>query len=189
GRIMTWFRFASVTVVAGALLATTVSTASGRQPIPDVYVATAELHGIQDPSLLYAIATQESGRLDPRSGALKPWPWTLNVAGQGYYYADMTEVWDALAGFMQDKPRHIGIGLVQVTWPFNPDILWDPYTALEPSTNLTLGARILRACYDRLGDWWHAVGCYHSPTAKIALAYQKRVRRHWLALNRSEESS
>ena len=99
----------------------------------------------------------------------------------------MTEVWDALSGFIERKPRQIGIGLVQVTWPFNPDILWDPYTALEPATNLALGARILRDCYDRLGDWWHAVGCYHSPTAEIALAYRQRVHRHWLALHRLEE--
>ncbi len=158
--------------------------ASAKIKIPPVYVATAELHGIADPSILYAIAMQESGKLDPETDLLKPWPWALNVDGEGHYFDNMTDVWNALAGFLQEEPRNIGIGLVQVTWPFNANILWEPYTALDPGTNLTLGAIILRDCYDRLGDWWRAVGCYHSPTPKLAVGYRQQIYRHWLALQR-----
>ena len=180
---MTWYRFVRSTIVALAM-----SWWCGEAPaaaetiVPNDYVAAADLHGIDDPSILYAIAMQESGQYDPMTKRLRPWPWALNVEGQGYFFADMAEVWDALALFLQDRPQHVGIGSLQVTWPFNPDILWDPYTALDPSTNLSLGARILRDCYDRLGDWWQAVGCYHSPTPKIAMAYRQRVYRHWLTL-------
>lgn len=158
--------------------------ASATTEIPPTYVATAELYGIDDPSILYAIAMQESGRFDQETELLKPWPWVLNVDGKGHYFDDMTEVWNALAGILQEDPKHVGIGLVQVTWPFNPDILWDPYTALDPGTNLMLGAMILRDCYDRLGDWWRAVGCYHSPTPKLAVGYRQQIYRHWLALQR-----
>ena len=180
---MTWSRFAR------AILATctfgawaSLSPVHASTPIPVKYVMAASLHGIEDPSILYAIAMQESGRFDRETGLLKPWPWALNVDGQGYYFDDMAEVWDALSNFLQDDPKHIGIGLVQVTWPFNGDLLWEPYTALDPGTNLTLGAHILRECYDRLGDWWRAVGCYHSPTPKNAVAYRQKIYRHWLAL-------
>ena len=161
-----------------------VAPALGKVRVPADYVTAAELHGIDDPAILYAIAMQESGRLDRETDLLEPWPWTLNVDGKGYFFADMTEIWDALARFVQEEPNHIGLGLVQVTWPFNPDILSNPYLALDPSTNLSLGAQILRDCYDRLDDWWQAVGCYHSPTPKIATAYRQRVYRHWLALHR-----
>lgn len=187
---MTWSRCVrSLLVTMMVAWWTGVSPAKGDLVVPADYVITADLHGIPDPALLYAIAIQESGRFDPEAGRLKPWPWALNVEGQGYFYRNMTEVWDALASFIRENPRHIGIGLVQVTWPFNADILWDPYTALEPTSNLALGARILRDCYDRLGDWWQAVGCYHSPTAEIAEAYRHRVYRHWLAINPTKEAT
>ena len=62
----------------------------------------------------------------------------------------MEAAWDALAGFFEEQPAHIGVGLVQVTWPYNPHLLQDPYMALEPSINLGIGARILRACYESL---------------------------------------
>lgn len=187
---MIWLRCAKSFLVAMMVAwSTGVPPAHGGSAIPQDYVITAELHGIPDPTLLYAIAMQESGRFDRKIGRLKPWPWALNVEGQGYFYDDMTDVWDALASFLREEPRHIGIGLVQVTWPFNADILWDPYTALDPATNLVLGARILRGCYERLGDWWQAVGCYHSPTAEIAEAYRDRVYRHWLTIHPTAEGS
>lgn len=183
---MIWSHSVSTGLIAIILLlGISVLPASGKVRVPSDYVTAAELHGIDDPVILYAIAMQESGRMDEETNLLKPWPWALNVEGKGYYFANMTEIWDALALFVQEEPRHIGIGLVQVTWPFNPDILTNPYLALEPSVNLALGARILRGCYDRHGDWWRAVGCYHSPTPKIATAYRQRVYRHWLALHRN----
>lgn len=184
---MTWPRFAKAAIAVLAVAwCESAPPAEGATIVPSDYVVAADLHQIDDPSLLYAIAMQESGRYDPHAERLEPWPWALNVDGKGYFFADMTEVWDALAAFLQEQPKHVGISLVQVTWPFNPDILWDPYTALDPATNLSLGARILRDCYDRLGDWWQAVGCYHSPTPKIALAYRQRVHRHWLTLQSAE---
>ncbi len=166
-------------VFGGLLLAGGSATAAPQ--IPAIYQATAEVQGIP-PSLFYAIAMQESGRFLEDDGRLKPWPWSLNVAGDAYYYDSMEEAWEALRSFIEERPAHIGIGLVQVTWPYNPHLLRDPFTALEPSINLGIGAQILRACYDRLGDWWSAVGCYHSPTPKYATAYQERVRRRWQAL-------
>jgi hypothetical protein len=173
---MSW---SAALVFAGSSL--TVSSAVAAPSIPAVYQATAEAQGVP-PSLFYAIAMQESGRFHEDDGRLKPWPWSLNVAGKAYYYDSMEEAWDALAGFVEEQPAHIGIGLVQITWPYNPHLLRDPYTALEPSINLGIGAQILRACYERLGDWWLAAGCYHSPTPAYATAYQERVQRHWLAL-------
>ncbi len=166
---------------ASMWLAISASEAVSATTIPHVYVATAEVQGIP-PRLLYAIAMQESGRFDKTEEGLKPWPWSLNVAGKAYYFNSMEMAWEALRGFFDKQPSNIGIGLVQVTWPFNREILVDPYTALEPTINLGLGARILRGCFDRLGDWWLAVGCYHSPTPARAADYRERVRRHWMTL-------
>ena len=168
-------------VILSVCLALGANDAKATSTIPPVYVVTAEVHAIP-PLLFYAIAMQESGRYDERVKRLRPWPWSLNVAGEAHYFENMDTAWDALRGFISKKPANIGIGLVQVTWPYNRHILQDPYTALEPTINLALGAQILRACFDRLDDWWLAVGCYHSPTPKHADAYRERVRRHWMTL-------
>ncbi|MGH7156389.1 MAG: hypothetical protein ACREF3_20905, partial [Acetobacteraceae bacterium] len=46
-------------------------------------IAEAQQAGRLPTGLLNAVAMVESGRVDPRSGAVQPWPWTINVAGQG----------------------------------------------------------------------------------------------------------
>ena len=44
-----------------------------------------------DPAVLGAIGTVESGRRDPASGTLTPWPWTVNAEGQGRYFDGKAE--------------------------------------------------------------------------------------------------
>ena len=181
---MAWFRFnrlAMAPLICGCLLG--IPQAEGRAIIPDAFLATAELHGIPDPSILYAIAIQESGRVDQEDGEIKPWPWALNVGGEGHYYDSMAEAWTALNTIFVDPPRNIDIGLVQVSWPINRHVITDPFMALDPMTNLSIGAHILRECFERLHEWWQAVGCYHSPTPERAYAYRERVYRHWLKLH------
>jgi hypothetical protein len=73
---------------------------------------------------------------------------------------------------------------MQVNWRFHRAALRDPWAALDPFFNLRAGARILRQCYQRLRDWWQAVGCYHAPgrsaaQRRRATAYRDRVKRHW----------
>ena len=182
---MTWSRFSRSFVIfmmLGWLVG--IPHADGRTVIPGEFLAAAELHDIPDPSILYAIAIQESGRRDEADGQLKPWPWALNVGGESRYFADMTEAWSALNEIFVDPPRNIDIGLVQVSWPINKHVINDPFMALEPTNNVAIGAHILRECFDRLREWWQAVGCYHSPTPERALAYRERVYRHWLRLHK-----
>lgn len=172
----------SAVVMMGVLLAALASArADVEQSLPPLFVATADAHGIP-PTLFYAIALQESGRQAAETGAFRPWPWSLNVGGKARYYATMEEAWDALTRLFKDPPRNIDIGLVQVSWPVNRHVIHDPFLALEPTINLAIGAQILRECFDRLGDWWAAVGCYHSPTPKRASAYRERVQQRWRRL-------
>lgn len=172
----------SAIVIAGTILtAPPSSRAEAVDKLPHVFVATADAQGIP-PTLLYAIALQESGRREETTGEFRPWPWSLNVGGKAHYYANMEEAWNALNTLFKDPPRNIDIGLVQVSWPVNRHVIHDPFLALEPTINLAIGAQILKECFDRLGNWWAAVGCYHSPTPKRAAAYRDRVQKRWLRL-------
>ena len=154
--------------------------------VPTTYRHIADLFDIP-PDIFYAIALQESGRYVEHLGERRPWPWTLNVAGEGYYFESQAEAWDALRTHVENGDTNIGVGLMQVTWPYNQYALVDIYSALDPATNLRLGAQILTDCYDRLQDWWASVGCYHSPgSSKVRVQrannYTALVRRRWASI-------
>jgi soluble lytic murein transglycosylase-like protein len=134
------------------------------------------------PAVLYAIALTESG------GALKgsqPWPWTLNVAGKGYYYATREQAYQALNAYLNDGKQQIDVGLMQINWQCHYRKLQDPWTALDPNFNLRLGASLLAEQLHVTKNIWKAVGRYHSPgSPRRAAWYSKQVsRRHAHVVN------
>src|SRR5262249_32914128 len=52
--------------------------------LPEIAKAEKRYH-IPD-GLLVSIALVESGRRDPDTGILEPWPWTIDAHGQGQYF-------------------------------------------------------------------------------------------------------
>ena len=81
----------------------------------------------------------------------------------------------------------VDVGLMQVSWRYHRTALDTPDLALDPYRNLAIGARVLRDCHRRHGDWWQAVGCYHAPVnAGRAARYRERVRSLWHRLGRAE---
>ena len=148
---------------------------SSREPIPPGYESTAAAFGIPGP-LLYAVALTESGRSLGSSNAFRPWPWTLNVAGQGYYFESRGAAWRALSGWLEAGRRSIDIGLMQVNWRYHENRLGDAWQALDPYYNLAVGAAILKACAANARDWMVSVGCYHAPSdPDRAARYRERV--------------
>ncbi|MCP4966485.1 MAG: lytic transglycosylase domain-containing protein, partial [bacterium] len=146
-------------------------------------IATAE--GIPH-TLLYAMALTESGKQIEPAGGYRPWPWTLNLAGQGYFYSSRSAAWKALTGWISEGKRSIDIGLMQVNWRYHQDRLGTTWQALDPYHNLRVGAAILQACYQIRQDWWSSVGCYHSPANESrADRYRQRVVSHWRRINRA----
>lgn len=151
--------------------------------IPRVYKTVAERHAIPT-SILYAVALTESGK--QYDSTLLPWPWTLNIDGQGNYYESYHTAKIALSEALE-KSQSVDIGLMQINWRWHQDKLQNIATALNPLQNLNHGARMLHECYEQSGDWWEAVGHYHSPanTTKAkrnAERYRQRVKAHWTRL-------
>src|SRR5271167_1133386 len=54
-------------------------------------VAAAERGNGIPAHLLAAINRVESGRRDPATGAVHPWPWTVNAEGEGHFYDTKAE--------------------------------------------------------------------------------------------------
>ena len=152
--------------------------------VPSGYVSAARAHGIPA-DVFYAVALTESGKIVDRYRTHRPWPWTLNVGGKGYFYATRDEAHRALKRFLAEGKRSIDIGLMQVNWRWHRDKLGDPWQALDPDHNLQVGARILASCYRERGERWDAVGCYHAPNnKKFASRYSNNVAAHWRRIGR-----
>ena len=167
--------------VLGGLLA--ASSGWGAEPVPDGYRAVAARHGIPE-RLFYAVALAESGYRVDSSGAARPWPWTLNVAGSGAFYPSRAAALTALREALAQGRTSVDVGLMQVNWKYHRERLAPVEAALDPYRNLDIGAGILLDCYRSAGAWWAAVGCYHAPNEPgRAAAYRARVRALWSALD------
>lgn len=161
----------------GLAFAGVAKSAPVRQSIPPAYRLIAGQERVPAESL-YSLAMAESTR--KTAAGVKPWPWTLNVAGKGYHYETREEAWQALLGFMRRYPlKRIDVGIAQVNLGWNGQYFPSFRDAFDPHTNLRAAARILRACYDaRPGSWIRAAGCYHHPAGgKPAAGYMATVRR------------
>ncbi|WP_421705681.1 lytic transglycosylase domain-containing protein [Alloalcanivorax xenomutans] len=177
------------TVVAMAPLCAVAKDMAGPddgKAVPPAYTAAALRHAVP-PVVLYALAHTESGT------ALKigkrPWPWTLNIAGQGYRYPNRTRACQALNQALKTT-RGIDVGLGQLNIRWNPALFGskgrfsDPCDALDPYDNLDATATLLRQRFDQddqgnnNDDWGSAAGRYHRPAGG---APARRYRRAFLA--------
>lgn len=131
------------------------------------------------PEALQAVTLAESGRLI--GGRFRPWPWTLNVGGRGYYYNSREEACRALTRFMRVRSlKRIDAGLAQTNLGWHGHRFVTSCDALDPSRNLDAAARILRDCYQtRNGSWLDAAACYHHPRGGLqARRYRATVQKH-----------
>ncbi|MCU7804243.1 MAG: transglycosylase SLT domain-containing protein [Candidatus Thiodiazotropha sp. (ex Lucinoma borealis)] len=147
--------------------------------VPAGYRAIAAERDVPQ-SVLYAVALTESGKRVALTEVYRPWPWTLNVAGRGYFFDSRQEAWQALMEHLKEGKRSIDIGLMQVNWHYHQDRLGTPWQALDPYHNLRVGAEILQDCYVTRLDWWASVGCYHAPAnPRRADRYRRHVVSRW----------
>ena len=157
---------------------------AGASDIPPAYRQVALANRIPA-DIFYAIALAESGRRLNNKSAHRPWPWTLNIHGEGRYFGDRRSAWRAAMSAIAQQKHSVDFGLMQVNWRYHHERLIDPWQALDPHRNLQVAAEILNRCQQRLSDWWASVGCYHAPSnAQRAERYRERVRALWQTLVR-----
>jgi hypothetical protein len=135
--------------------------------VPPAYRAAA-LAARVPPRLLYAIALQESAM--GFGEHVLPWLWTLNIRGTPHRYATYADAVFALSHAVNVRHiRNVDCGPMQVNWGYHAASLGSFARALDPRTNLAVGARLLAGHYRDTGDWYLATGRYHNP-ADVARA-------------------
>ena len=138
-------------------------------------IARAQQRHQTPPGLLATIAKVESGRPDG-SGGLQPWPWTINADGQGSFYASRQEAVASARSGLASGVRFMDVGCLQVDLQMHPDAFGSLDQAFDPDTNADYAARLLRSLRDGAsGNWYTAIGLYHSHTPDLAAYYRLAV--------------
>ncbi len=170
----------AIVMIALSASHTHIAIAAPYGSVPGIYPQVASAYGIPT-TLLYAVALAESGKHVKRLNATQPWPWTLNIEGEGQYFPNRQAAVEAGHQALSTGIRSVDMGLMQVNWGYHRAALRSVESAMDPLYNLQVGARILADCYRARRDWWAAVGCYHAPAnAERAARYSGRVRKIWL---------
>ena len=138
-------------------------------------VAAAERNSGIPPHLLAAITRIESGRRDPITGDLHPWPWTLDVEGEGAFYDTKAQAVAAVQAARARGVRSIDVGCAQINLLHHPNAFASVDIALDPQANANYAAQFLKELYGQTGDWTKAAAMYHSATPEIGAEYQRKV--------------
>lgn len=129
-------------------------------------------------AFLSAIGRVESGRV-LANGLTAPWPWTVNAAGEGHFYASKAEAIAAVAQFQASGVKSLDIGCLQVNIMYHPEAFSSLEQAFDPATNVAYAAKLLMSLHEQTGSWPRAAAAYHSQTPALGQAYQQRVLATW----------
>ncbi|CUK03015.1 Transglycosylase SLT domain protein [Ruegeria denitrificans] len=124
--------------------------------------------------VMRAISRVETGRA--RDGRLEPWPWTINVEGQGYWFTSEFEAKSYVFNIFKAGKRSFDIGCFQINYRWHGKAFRSIDAMFDPEENATYAARFLNELYAELGSWPAAVGGYHSRTPSLANAYSGRFQ-------------
>lgn len=129
--------------------------------------------------LLAAIASTESGRFHRALGMNLPWPWTINVEGQGYFFDTKEEAIAAVQKFQARGFRSIDVGCMQVNLHHHPYAFANLDQAFDPAYNVSYAAQFLKHNFEEEGSWRKATADYHSHALFIGEQYARLVFGAW----------
>jgi hypothetical protein len=130
------------------------------------------MHSSVDPKVLAGIALNESG-LNGRA-----WPWTLNVAGQGFFFKSREDAYRVVQSLIARGRSDFDVGLMQVNWGYHARRFTSPWDALSPATSIRVAEDILNENYSKTHSVAKAIAYYHSANPVPGQAYLARFARH-----------
>jgi len=158
--------FGSVALICAPLGEPSAATGPA-QLCRDAAARAAEVTGVPEQVLL-AIALVETGRDD------QPWPWTVSVAGTGYWLDSASAAATLVESALAQGITNIDIGCFQLNLRWHAGAFTSADDMIDPYRNAVYAATFLSDHHDRTGDWSSAAGAYHSATPDLADAYSAR---------------
>lgn len=126
------------------------------------------MHTSVDSKVLAGIALNESG-LNGRA-----WPWTLNVAGQGFFFRSREDAYEAIQSLLARRRCDFDVGMMQINWCYHARRFVSPWDALSPATNIHVAEDILNENYGKTHSVAKAIAYYHSANPVPGSAYLAR---------------
>jgi hypothetical protein len=136
--------------------------------------------------LLLAIGRIESGRWDAARGRVVPWPWAIDVGGDGRVFDNKATAITQTAVLRGGGTRNIDVGCFQINLASHPAAFTDLAQAFDPIANADYAGRFLNELYVRLGNWDSAVAAYHSMEPERGAHYRELVFANWSLRDRSD---
>ncbi len=124
---------------------------------------------------LYAITLSETGR--SRGGKLRPWPWTVNMEGRGFWFDTREEAYAYVMERYNAGARSFDVGCFQINYKWHGMNFESIEAMFDPMTNATYAAQLLSGLNNEFGNWTKAAGAYHSRTETYASRYRTRYAR------------
>lgn len=167
-----------------AAMALAAGPAAAQQPANPAMLCAAQADAVEHamglpPGLLIAVGRVESGRSDPQSRDVLPWPWTVNDEGTDHVFAT---AFDAIAYVVAARGRgstSLDVGCFQVNLQFHPDAFATVAEAFDPAANARYAGQLLTDLHGRSGSWEEAVRLYHSATPWRGEHYRDLVLSRW----------
>ena len=128
--------------------------------------------------LLRSISIIETGRWSSNSQMYLPWPWSINHAGQPYYFANKKEAILKVMELLESGFTNIDIGCMQINLHHHPDAFLDLNQAFEPKNNIEYAATFLVQHYQQSQNWQQAIAFYHSQS-QVGKLYANKVLKIW----------
>ncbi len=145
-------------------------------------VARQERLGAIPKDILNAISQIESGRKTAKDKAISAWPWTVNVAGKGYYFDSKEKAINFVQLQQAQGIKSIDVGCMQINLHYHKEAFKDLNEAFDPETNTAYAAEFLSDLYREHKSWLVAVGHYHSATPAHNIPYRNKVAKKLASL-------
>ncbi|MBD3665515.1 transglycosylase SLT domain-containing protein [Sulfitobacter sp. TSTF-M16] len=138
-------------------------------------------------NVLRAITRTETGRRT--SLQLQPWPWTVNMEGNGVWFDTESEAHVYVFRHFKRGARSFDVGCFQLNYKWHGQAFDSIEQMFDPVKNAVYAAGFLKRLHAELGDWNKAAGAYHSRTHKYAARYMKRYAANYANLQEPEQVS
>lgn len=147
--------------------------ASQQEAVCDIAAQRAAKSYQVPAEILMAVARVETGR--QRGDTLHPWPWAVNLGGEGHWAGSLNEAMAIAQSALDNGRLNIDIGCFQLNIRWHSKGFMSLADMFDPQTNADYAAGFLAQLFRETGDWNAAVGAYHSRKADLAEAYADRV--------------
>jgi hypothetical protein len=173
--VKSWLLYSLITAVLAIIMGGTAHADGGCTAAAAAAGRAAGLPG----NLLLAVGMVESGWTNPATGKRAPWPYSVNVDGKGYHFADAQAAINFVRLSQASGAQFIDAGCFQIDLRDHPDAFPTLKEAFDPQANANYAAGFLNRLHARLGSWDAAIAGYHSQIPALGLPYARLVLASW----------